>query len=262
MTRGTTHQNRLRRIDRWLVASAARVLRSHRHPVVVDLGFGAHPVTTLELADRLQAVNPRVEVVGVDIDPERVTSAARYRRPGVRFVHGGFEVPLSNHPAEPGPDGPVVLIRAANVLRQYPREYVADAWHRLCTRISPDGLVVDATCDEIGRRCCWVSLDRTGPRALTVSLALAGLDLPSEVAARLPKLLIHDNVPGQPIHRYLTALDAAWVRASALGTFGAQQRFLATVRAVAEQGWPVLDGPRRWRLGEVSVAWPVVAPPG
>jgi hypothetical protein len=29
---------------------------------------------------------------------------------------------------------------------------------------------------------------------------------------------------------------------------------------MAAAGWPVLDGPSRWRLGEVTVAWAAVEP--
>jgi hypothetical protein len=32
---------------------------------------------------------------------------------------------------------------------------------------------------------------------------------------------------------------------------------MATVEALTAAGrWPVADGPRRWRLGELTVAWP------
>ena len=47
VTRGTTNPNRLRRCDRWIVARHARYLRGLPEPVVVDLGYGALPVTTL-----------------------------------------------------------------------------------------------------------------------------------------------------------------------------------------------------------------------
>ena len=56
LTRGTTGHNRLRRCDRWLV-HAPRVrtaLQSATDPLVIDLGYGALPVTTLELASRLR----------------------------------------------------------------------------------------------------------------------------------------------------------------------------------------------------------------
>ena len=55
-TRGTTAPNRLRRVDRWLVAAHAGLLRSAADPLVVDLGYGSSPVTCVELATRLRAV--------------------------------------------------------------------------------------------------------------------------------------------------------------------------------------------------------------
>ena len=74
LTRGTTGYNRLRRSDRWLVHSprVRAALLSAADPLVVDLGYGALPVTTLELASRLRVVRADVRVVGLEIDPDRV----------------------------------------------------------------------------------------------------------------------------------------------------------------------------------------------
>mgnify|MGYP000311794556 CR=1 FL=1 len=35
-----------------------------------------------------------------------------------------------------------------------------------------------------------------------------------------------------------------------------------TVGGLRDDGWPLLDGPARWRLGEVTVAWSAVEPGG
>lgn len=253
ITRGTTNPNRLRRVDRWLAGPQAWRLRRAADPVVVDLGYGASPVTAVELLHRLRAVRPDVGVVGLEIDPARVAAAAPLAGPGLSFALGGFELAL------PGDRRPV-LVRALNVLRQYPLEQVAGAWELVAGRLAPDGLLVDGTCDELGRLAAWVAVTADGPRSLTLSLRLAGLERPSAVAARLPKALIHHNVPGQPVHAYLQALDAAWLRQGALAPFGVRQRWLAAVRTVREEGWPLLDGPARWRLGEVTVGWDAVRP--
>lgn len=255
LTRGTTNPNRLRRLDRWLAGPGARALRGVDDPLVVDLGYGSSPVTTLELADRLRAVRPDVEVVGLEIDPDRVRAAVPLARDGVRFAHGGFEL------------GPVdgrrpVLVRAANVLRQYAEDEVAGAWAQVSARLAPGGLLVDATCDEVGRRAAWVAVGTDGPRTLTVSLRLGGLSRPGDVAERLPKALIHRNVPGERVHAWLAALDGAWTRHAHQAGFGARQRFLATCRAVRDEGWDVRDGPARWRLGELTVGWDDVVPSG
>ncbi|WP_205859360.1 class I SAM-dependent methyltransferase [Phycicoccus flavus] len=256
VTRGTTNPNRLRRCDRWLLGpEAARLRRAGPDPVVVDLGYGASPVTTVELAARLRTLRPDVRVVGVEIDPERVAAARPLEGPGLRFVRGGFEVPV------PGGGRPLV-VRAFNVLRQYDEAEVPAAWAAVVDRLAPGGLLVDGTCDEVGRLAAWVAVTADGPGSLTLSWRLRGLERPGVVAERLPKALIHRNVPGEGVHALLTALDDAFARQSALASFGMRQRFVAAVRAVRDAGWPVLGGPSRWRLGELTVAWDAVAPGG
>jgi hypothetical protein len=258
VTRGTTNPNRLRRMDRWIAATHGPALRRSADPVAVDLGYGAAPWTAVELLGRLRAtVRPDAEVVGVEIDPARVAAAEAYAggRDGLRFLRGGFEVPL------PGPPGRrAALIRAANVLRQYSEDEVPDAWRRLCARLAPDGLLVEGTCDEIGRRHVWVALGPEGPRTVTFATRLGSLERPSDLAERLPKALIHRNVPGEPVHAFLTAFDHAWAAAAPLSALGARQRWIRAVGALRAGGWPVVDGPGRWRQGEVTVAWAALAP--
>ena len=153
VTRGTTGTNRLRRNDRYLAALPQ--LRSSPSPLVVDLGYGARAWTTLELAARLRAVQPGVRVLGLEIDPARVAEAAPRATEGVSFALGGFEVPA------PGDERPA-LIRAMNVLRQYEEAEVPAAWTRTASRLAPDGLLVDGTCDELGRICSWVDVAPDG----------------------------------------------------------------------------------------------------
>jgi hypothetical protein len=254
ITRGTTNPNRLRRVDRWIAGPLAARWRTAADPLVVDLGYGATPVTAVELLDRLRAVRADVHVLGLEIDPQRVSAAQPLAGPGLSFALGGFEIPV--------PDGrrPVV-VRAFNVLRQYAEHEVVPSWTTVRERLADGGVLVDGTCDELGRRSSWIAVGREeGPLSLTVSVRLRGLDRPSEVAERLPKALIHRNVPGERVHEFLNALDDAWDREAALAGFGARQRFLAAVTRLRTDGWPVLDGPARWRLGEVGVAWEAVAP--
>jgi hypothetical protein len=253
ITRGTTNPNRLRRVDRWLAGPQAwRLRRTATPPVVVDLGYGASPVTAVELHDRLRKVRPDVEVVGIEIEPDRVALGRPLERRGLSFRLGGFEVPLDGREA--------TVVRALNVLRQYDESEVADAWATVQARLAPDGLLVDGTCDELGRRSAWIAVDRSGPLSLSLSWRLRGLDRPSDIAERLPKSLIHRNVAGEPVHDWLQALDRAWLHAAPHASFGVRQRFLAAVEAVRAEGWPVADGPSRWRLGEVTVDWSAVAP--
>lgn len=263
-TRGTTGTNRLRRNDRWIAASAA--FRRAADPLVIDLGYGASAVTAFELAARLVRVRPDTRVHGLELDPERVTRAAAQLaevRGGstpfpanlpVSFSRGGFEVPLA------GDQRPAV-IRAMNVLRQYDENEVREAWRRMAARLAPGGVLCEGTCDELGRVASWVDVDADAvARRFTLSLRLADLERPSIVAERLPKALIHRNVPGERIHDLLVALDREWERASALSSFGTSQRFVAAVEALRASGVAVHGDKRRWRLGELTVDWATVSP--
>ncbi|MFJ1749183.1 class I SAM-dependent methyltransferase [Streptomyces sp. NPDC088116] len=252
VTRGTTHQNRLRRMDRWITAVHGGALRRSGDPVVVDLGYGAAPWTAVELLLRLRTAAPRAEVVGVEIDPARVDGARPYERDGLRFRHGGFEVPLA------GGRRPM-LIRAANVLRQYDEGDVAAVWARLCARLAPGGLLVEGTCDEIGRRHVWVALGPEGPRTVTFATRLGSLERPSDLAERLPKALIHRNVPGEPVHAFLRDFDRAWAAAAPYASLSVRQRWIRAVRDLAAD-WPLADDPHRLRQGEVTVNWAALAP--
>jgi hypothetical protein len=105
-----------------------------------------------------------------------------------------------------------------------------------------------------------VALDADGPLTLTLAARVADLDRPSDLAERLPKALIHHNVPGQPVHELLRALDAAWAAAAGLSAFGPRQRWGAAVQTLADDGWPLVGSTRRWRHGELTVRWSAVAP--
>ncbi|MDQ1530099.1 MAG: hypothetical protein QOE37_204 [Microbacteriaceae bacterium] len=251
VTRGTTGTNRLRRVDRYLAASPA--LRTAASPLVVDLGFGARPWTTLELAARLRRVQPDVRVLGLEIDPDRVSAAQPSAGDGVDFALGGFEVPTA------GGERPAI-IRAMNVLRQYEEAEAPAAWQRMAARLAPGGLLLDGTSNETGRIASWVDHTPLGPERFTIALRLQDLTTPAVVAERLPKALIQRNVQGEAVHAYLLALDDAWARASPLSVYGPVQRFVATATALREAGWPVLGDPKRWRLGELTVTWDAVAP--
>ena len=255
ITRGTTNPNRLRRIDRWMLHAVCPIIRNAQDPVVVDLGYGATPITTQEMFNRFRKhVRPDVEVVGIEIDPIRVKQAAEIAEPGLDFLYGGFEVPL--------PDSrKPIAIRAFNVLRQYDESEVSKSWQLMTSRLAPKGYLVEGTCDEIGRRSSWVSLrsQKSTPETFTISLHVGSLEMPSEIAPRLPKALIHRNVPGEKIHDFLQEFDRAWLGNSAMIPFGARQRWVATIEAL-QASYPILDTKVRWRLGEVTVPWEVVAP--
>jgi hypothetical protein len=200
-------------------------------------------------------VRPDVQVIGIEIHQERVDGAQVLAQPGLSFGKGGFEVPVVGN-RQP------IMIRAFNVLRQYDEDEVAGAWATMAARLAPQGFLVEGTCDELGRLSTWVAVrsGETRPETFSMSMQLNAIDLPSDIAPRLPKALIHRNVPGERIHDLLSRLDAAWVSHAAMIPFGARQRWLATVESVIAQGVPVLGTKQRWRLGELTVPWDVVKP--
>jgi hypothetical protein len=245
-------------MDRWIVSVLGPRLRRADEPLVVDLGYGRSPVTTVELADRLRAVRPDIRVLGLELDPERVAAALPAADPPrLSFARGGFEL---------GGQRPQ-LVRAANVLRQYDEATAAQAWLTICAGLADGGVLVEGTCDELGRLAGWVLLDATGPKSLTLACRVADLAQPgtrpsarpSVLAERLPKALIHHNVPGQPVYELLAALDRAWDAAAALAPFGPRQRWVAACATVSRD-FPLLGSPNRWRYGELTVAWAAVAP--
>ncbi|GIM92353.1 class I SAM-dependent methyltransferase [Paractinoplanes toevensis] len=243
ITRGTTNPNRLRRVDNFIAYRFRDLLAAATDPLVIDLGYGATPVTAVELHSRLTAaVRADVTVVGLEIDPVRVTAAMPYADPpGLDFRRGGFEL-AGLRP---------VVVRAFNVLRQYSEPEVEAAWRQMT---ATGARLVEGTCDELGRIATWAVVADERPQSLTLSARLSDLDHPATFAERLPKALIHHNVDGEPIHELLRALGRAWDTEAT--PFGPRQRWLATCRRMRDEGRPVLDGPGRWRLGEFTVPWP------
>ena len=233
-----------------MVGSAAirTALQSVDEPVAVDLGYGRLPVTTLEFAARLRTIAPGVRVVGLEIEPERVQTARSAAGDGVDFGLGGVEL-AGLHP---------VLVRAFNVLRQYPEDDVPEAWATMQSALAPSGLIVDGTCDELGRRCCWVLLDKDGPISLTLACDPRYIDTPSDLAERLPKVLIHHNVPGQPVHTLLSAADRAWAAAAGQSVFGPRTRWRAMLAELAAGGLPIEPQRRPGRDAVLTVPWSVV----
>jgi hypothetical protein len=251
-TRGTTNPNRLRRVDRWLVGSPlVRRALDVASPLVVDVGYGASPVTTVELAERVRSMRADVRVLGLELDSARVAAAAPFADPPLLdFARGGFEL-AGTRPS---------LVRAFNVLRQYSESSVESAWTTMLERLAPGGVLVEGTCDELGRRCCWVTLSAAGPRLFTLACRPADLAQPSDLAERLPKALIHRNVPGEPVHALFAALDRCWATAAPFSPYGPRARWVETARLLAADGWPVRDTRKRWRKGELTLDWSAVAP--
>jgi hypothetical protein len=214
-------------------------------PLVVDLGYGESPVTAVELADRLREVREDVEVVGLEIDPERVAAAQSARAAGPVVPRGGFEL-AGLRP---------LVVRALNVLRQYEQDGARGVGHApggAGTRRAAGGGHVRR--DRPAGR--WVAPGRGRPAHPHPRRPPADARPSLRAGERLPKALIHHNVPGQPVHDLLAALDDAWDRTAAYAVYGPRSRWSAACAALS---WPQ-TGPLRHREGELTVPWETVAP--
>jgi hypothetical protein len=98
-----------------------------------------------------------------------------------------------------------------------------------------------------------------------VSLTLAcdprSIERPSDLAERLPKVLIHQNITGQPIHALLEAADRAWAAAAGQSVFGPRARWRAMREALAAAGIAVEPQRRNPRDAVLTVPWATVTPP-
>jgi hypothetical protein len=248
ITRGKTASNRLRRVDNFLIQYAPDLIRrmdgDFAHAFFVDLGYGARATTTLEAAERLRALNPGLRILGVEIDPQRVSAALPYADALTHFRLGGFNLPLL-------PGERVKIIRAFNVLRQYEENEFMPAYEQLAPPVLPGGLMIEGTSDPFGR--IWVAnvvrKTEAGPawawQALVFSTNFRlGFD-PSDFQAVLPKNLIHHVVPGELIYDFFDA----WKRAAAQTThhkvWGVRQWFRQAALRLAGQGFAI-DTRKKW----------------
>ena len=80
-----------------------------------------------------------------------------------------------------------MLVRAFNVLRQYDESEVADAWQTMTAALAPGGVLVEGTCDELGRLASWLLIDADGPRTLTLAAKLTTLGSPPSWPSGCPR---------------------------------------------------------------------------
>lgn len=240
LTRGKTARNRLRRVDIFLLMTEATLLRRADGPfgdaLFVDVGYGAEPFTALESAGHLRRANPGLPVLGVEINADYVARAQPFAEERTHFRLGGFNLPLK-------PGETVRLIRAFNVLRQYDESAVHDAWRTMGRALLPGGLLVEGTCDPLGRILTANLLRREAETLVYEGLLFstnfrAGL-APGMFQPVLPKNCIHRMVPGEPIDHFMTAWNAALMHTTPYREWSHRQWFEASARVLAGQGLPL-----------------------
>lgn len=236
VTRGRTQPGRLRALDAFLLRSERALLERSggewTNAPVMDVGFGEHPWTTLELHSAFREVNLALDVVGIDREPHRVEAAQAHAREGVRFLRAGFEQvnQLSSRPR---------LVRAMNVLRAYPAREIPQAHQALGAPLLEGGLLVDGSADPEGSLLTAHLIRRTPEglfrEALWFSTSFQRGFAPIQFRDWLPRDLRRRVVPGEPILAFLDAWTAAWSEARASGAETPRQVFERTSELVAQQ---------------------------
>jgi len=240
-TRGKTASNRLRRVDNFILLYEPSLLTRtdglFARSLFVDLGYGFDARTTLESAARFRKVNPRLPILGVEIDRERVEAALPYADDRTFFRLGGFNLPLRTGEH-------VRLIRAFNVLRQYDESDFAPAYEKLAESVIPDGLMIEGTSDPFGS--IWAAnLVRKiqdgswNAEALVFSTNFRlGFNV-EDFQTILPKNLIHHVVPGEPVHDFFESWKRSAAETSAAKVYGSRQWFLASAESLLQKGYKI-----------------------
>jgi hypothetical protein len=242
-TRGKTADQRLRSLDSFLANEEAALLRRDGPAPLVDLGFGERPTTTIEAMVRLRRVNPKLRMLGIEIDRARLAHAKEMCEEDETFqlALGGFDL-RRDHPDWM----PARLIRAMNVLRQYDVAAVVPAWQAMGRALDEGGLLVEGTSDPLGRLLVVHRLRRRGEELESEGLAFLTRPQtftdPRDFQAVLPKSHIHHVVPGEPVHALFEAWAPAWQGTAAIAD--PIQRFVATGEALHARV-PAVSTPRR-----------------
>ncbi len=256
-TRGKTAPNRLRKTDTFLALAYPELVR-HMPGLYVDLGYGAYPITSVETLHRLRRLNERLEVLGVEIDPQRVAEAAPYVEPGLSFRLGGFNLPLL-------PGERVSVVRAFNVLRQYPEAAVAEALSAIADVLTPGGLLLEGTSDPLGRLVTFNLYQKEASGLARTALVLAPSlrrdFVPRQFQAVLPKNFIHHAQPGGAVDQFFAAWHAAWQAARSQAQDRRQVFARAAARLREHYGYGVDPRPALARRGFLVLdsTWPAKA---
>jgi len=251
ITRGKTAHNRLRRVDTFVLLYARECLTSS-NALFVDLGYGEEAITTLESGQRFRKVNAQLQVIGGEIDPERVAAAKPFEDEQTTFRLGGFNLPLQ---AGQQP----TVVRAFNVLRQYDESEVLPAWQTITSSIAEDGLLIEGTSDPFGR--IWTAnLIRKRAGTLFYEGFLFSTNFragfsPELFQPYLTKNFIHQMQTGSPIDKFLSDWKAAYNETTAMKTFGLRQWFQSSAENLARRGYDLLLQPRFLQKGFLLWRW-------
>jgi hypothetical protein len=260
ITRDKTTQNRLRRVDIFLVLYAPELIRSQKgdfqRAFFVDLGFGRRPLTTLESARALRRLHPGMPVLGIDIDKTLVEQALCYQDEITFFRHGGFNLPLQSEKGNSLEK--VRIIRAFNVLRQYNEEEVPGAYKILGSYLLPGGILIEGTSDPLGRIWTCHLIRKQSPASLVHEAMVFSTNFkeswsPGVFQPVLPKNDIHRMIEGEEIYTFFDAWKGEYKKSLSSGVIKVRQLFIKSCLGLKEQGYAV-ETRKKW-LGKGFLIW-------
>ncbi|MFT4627408.1 MAG: hypothetical protein ACI8PZ_006092 [Myxococcota bacterium] len=192
--------------------------------MVVDVGVGWRPFTTLELQHAL----PECRVIGVEIDADRVDECRAFA-PELEVRLGGFDLPLA-------PDERPGLVRALNLLRQYHPARADDALDRMARPLAVGGWLVDGRSDKAGDRLVARVHRRTAYGRQAVALVchstFADGFAPTQFQHLLPKDLGGPHHPVPAVAVLFEAWTAAVASARAEGARAPEETFRAAAQRI------------------------------
>ena len=255
-TRGKTALNRLRQIDVFIALAYADVL-STGIPLIVDVGYGAQAWTALEMRERWLPINPRLRLLGLEIDAERVVVAQPYARPPmIDFKLGGFNVNDAT-----GGD-PARVIRAYNVLRQYDESEVPAAILTMANGLEENGLLIEGTSNPTGRMVVF-DVYRKLDTTLRHELLVFGTNFrealePVDFQTILPKRLIHHMRDDLPL-RFFEAWRRGLSIAKSTGRTNLRKQWISAGSYLRDQaGYPIDPRERLLRRGYLVLRDPLL----
>lgn len=246
-TRGKTTANRLRRVDNF-VTMYCRDLILSEEDLFIDLGFGHTPITTLESAQYFRRYNPRLPILGIEIDNKRAREAQQFADDLTFFRQGGFNLPLKINEIT-GQRETINLIRAFNVLRQYDTESECRDSHILMgDYLNVGGLLIEGTSDVLGR--IWVAniIRKQLDHSLTIEALVFstnfrdGFNITS-FQQILPKNFIHRMTgPNEMIYNFFQDWKDSYKQIGiSKANIGVKQQFISTAKYLAEEyGYNIL----------------------
>lgn len=246
MQRETRGKTKPRRLQLWLSWFRQTFHQSNtlRDRSIVDLGYGEKPYSTFELFEEAQRWFPSISLIGLETAEHRHLQAQSLNHPKIQFILGSADAIASCTPRP-------YLIRALNVLRQYPPRHVAlirEDWLQKC----PDDLILtEGSTDRDGHVLGMWVVGKQRKARLVLGVSGERGFAPNQVVAALPNDLRWQHTRPEWVSTLLDRWTAAWVLTDSRRP--ALERFYASIEGLRREhpSW-VEDDNGLWKAGLVA----------